>query len=82
MKKCILVIRRLLNEWEYTEMSLVSYKKKFDRKRLPCITSRVNMNDEENKYLRRCFRHAEMLHKQDIEYLTTMLRKHLRSWWD
>lgn len=26
--------------------------------------------------------HAEMMFEQDLDYLCTLLRKHLRSWWD
>ena len=37
---------------------------------------------QEGKEFRRCSEHANMLLKQDLEYLFKILNKHILTWWD
>ena len=40
------------------------------------------LKEKQNEEYRRLMNKEEILRKQDLEYVTSMLRKHLRSWWN
>jgi len=38
--------------------------------------------EKERKESMRCYEHEEYLKLQDLEYVTQMIKKHVRGWWD
>lgn len=41
-----------------------------------------NMSDLESRLIRMAGKHDDIQMKQDLEYVTSMLRKHITKWWD
>lgn len=96
MMKCVYTLNRLLSD-VYHEMAFKRHKEIWGRpsyefKSIDDNWSELFMEypsavtekdkEKERKHFRRCIKHEDMLKKQDLEYLTTMMKKHIESWWD
>jgi hypothetical protein len=78
------LLERLLND-DYCYNLYEEHNKKWDdllgprRIRAGCLRPR---SDEEIKEFRKIWGHEEYLKKQDLEYLTHLIKKHINTWWD
>jgi hypothetical protein len=96
MMICVYCLGRLIDD-EYHENAFKSFYKKwgeptFSFEKLDSEFSQMHIKypnviiDDDEKRLTKDFRryheHSIMLQKQDLEYLTSMIRKHILSWWD
>ncbi|MGD2073276.1 MAG: hypothetical protein PVG65_07315 [Candidatus Thorarchaeota archaeon] len=98
MKKCILIINRIL-ENKYHDIAFKKYDNKWGKPELIWHESKEadeysnleikykNVKNEEDEKERakdrsRASKHENMLKKQDLHMLFNILKKHIDSWWD
>jgi isocitrate lyase len=97
MMICIYCMNRLINEDFYHDMAFKSHYKKWGEpdlsfEKIDDVWNKVNIvytnvrtqkdSDQENREFRRRMEHEKMLQKQDIDYLTKIIKKHIFEWWD
>ena len=97
MQRCLYALNRLL-DFDYNEMVFRHHDKKWGKAKIDWVDtdnkkfkelriSRCNVITEEDKEReRKEYRglsgHVEYLIGQDLDYLFSMMRKHVRNWWD
>lgn len=85
-------LAKRLMEDDYLSNALVEHEKKYpdylelglsieqdDFKFYKLVDKNSN---EEKKSFRKCSKHADYLKEQDINYLFSYLKKHIKEWWD
>lgn len=98
IKKCVLLLDRLIEDeyhetafkehekkWGFAEMdfSPCEDKEGYSELHIKYPNEKTEADKKQNaKELKEAFKHEDMLRKQDLEMLFSLMNKHIQGWWD